>query len=117
MFEAKGIDYIIEFPKQTIDCRLTMEVKSNFYLIFKEAVNNLCKYSDATQAGVKMTFDKTQIYLMVKDNGKGFIKEEVTHRGGLSNMEHRISEIKGKIKITSAPTKGTSIELSLPRYC
>ncbi len=117
ILEAKNIDYIFDFPKDKMDCKLTMEVKNNMYLIFKEAVNNLSKYSGASKANLTLTFDEKNITLKVEDNGKGFNENEIKHRGGLSNMQLRAEEIKGVIKINSVVEKGTVIELSMPRYC
>jgi signal transduction histidine kinase len=117
ILEAKNIDYTFNFPKEKMDCTLTMEVKNNMYLIFKEAVNNLSKYSGATNATLSLTFDEKNIHLKVEDNGKGFDENEIKHRGGLVNMQHRAEEIKGVIHINSVLEKGTVIELSMPRYC
>lgn len=117
IFEAKNIDYTFDFPKEKMDCKLSMEVKNNMYLIFKEAVNNLSKYSGASKVNLSLTFDEKNIHLKVEDNGKGFNEDEIKHRGGLSNMQHRAEEIKGAIKINSVIDKGTVIELSMPRYC
>jgi len=117
ILEAKNIDYTFNFPKEKMDCKLTMEVKNNLYLIFKEAVNNLSKYSGASNATLSLTFDEKNIHLKIEDNGNGFNEQEIKHRGGLSNMQHRAEEIKGVITINSVVEKGTVIDLSLPRYC
>lgn len=73
-----------------------MEMKSNLFLIFKEAVNNLVKYSGCTQAVLTLSFDEQQIHLSVEDNGQGFEIDEMKARGGLSNMQHRAEEIEGE---------------------
>ncbi len=117
ILEAKNIDYTFNFPNEKMDCKLSMEVKNNMYLIFKEAVNNLSKYSGSTLANLSLTFDERNIHLKIEDNGIGFNEDEIKHRGGLSNMQHRAEEIKGVIKINSVIDKGTVIELTIPRYC
>ena len=117
LLEAKNIDYTFDFPKEKMDCKLSMEVKNNMYLIFKEAVNNLSKYSRCTNAKLSLTFDEKNIHLKIQDNGIGFNQDEIKHRGGLSNMQHRAEEIKGSIKINSEPGKGTDVQLTMPRYC
>ncbi len=117
ILEAKNIEYTFNFPKEKMDCKLTMDVKNNMYLIFKEAVNNLSKYSVASQVNLSLTFDEKSIHLKVEDNGIGFNEDEVKHRGGLRNMQHRAEEIKGEINISSSPHNGTKIELTMPRYC
>ena len=117
ILEAKNIDYTFNFPNEKMDCTLSMEVKNNMYLIFKEAVNNLSKYSGCSKANLSLTFDEKNIHLKIEDDGKGFNEDEIQHRGGLRNMKHRAEEINGSIKISSALEKGTVIELTLPRYC
>ncbi len=117
LLEAKRIEYKIDFPNENVDFKLTIDSKNNIFLIFKEAVNNLSKYSGCTQANLSLTFDEKNIHLKIEDNGKGFNAAEINHRGGLSNMQHRAEEIKGTIKINSIEEKGTKIELSMPRYC
>lgn len=128
VLEAKNIDYTFNFPKEKMDCTLTMEVKNNMYLIFKEAINNLSKYSGATTANFSLTFDEKSIHLKIEDNGNGF--EIITNESGvfssplgrsggagLRNMQHRAEEVKGALKINSVPGDGTVIELKMPRYC
>lgn len=117
VLEAKNIDYDFDFPKQKMDCKLTMEVKNNLYLIFKEAVNNLSKYSGCTKANLSLLFGEKSILLSIEDNGIGFDDQQVTHRGGLINMGQRAAEIKGTLTIRTSIKKGTLIELSIPRYC
>jgi signal transduction histidine kinase len=117
ILEAKNIDYTFNFPREKIDCKLSMEVKNNMYLIFKEALNNLSKYSGASKANLSLTFDEKNIHLKIEDNGKGFNEDEINHRGGLSNMKHRAEEIKGSINIIAKEGIGVNIELVMPRYC
>lgn len=117
LLEAKQIDYTFNFPKETMDCQLTMDVKNNMYLIFKEAINNLSKYAACTKTVLTLTFDDKNIYLTIEDNGKGFDKDEIKQRGGLRNMHDRAEEIKGVINITSVIDKGTKVELTMPRFC
>ena len=117
MLEAKQIDYTFNFPKEKMDCKLTMDVKNNMYLIFKEAVNNLSKYSGCTHASLSLTFDEKHIHLVVEDNGNGFEEALITHKGGLRNMQQRAEEIKGTLDIQAQPGKGVRIALTMPRYC
>ena len=45
---------MFDFPDEPLECQLSMEVKNNLYLIFKEAMNNLAKYSAADTALIKL---------------------------------------------------------------
>jgi len=79
-------------------------------------VNNLSKYSGCTHADLSLSFDEKNIHLSIEDNGTGFNKQEIKHRGGLVNMQQRAEEIKGSISIHTVINKGTRIELTMPRY-
>lgn len=128
ILEAKQIEYRFNFPKEAINCKLPMEIKNNMYLIFKEAVNNLAKYSQATLATLSLTIEDHEIVLVIQDNGIGIptdnfkkgsegILPRNSGGSGLRNMNQRAIEIKGELRIKSQPSKGTTLELILPRYC
>ena len=56
---------------------LEMEKRKNFYLIFKEAVNNALKYSGCNNIGSRINTQHHQIELIVKDDGSGFRRKDV----------------------------------------
>jgi signal transduction histidine kinase len=116
ILEAKKIDYTFDFPDETTDFKFNMEVKNNIYLIFKESVNNLSKYSRSSLAILTLSLDEKNVHLKIQDNGIGFNEDDLAHRGGLRNMQQRAEEIKGRLTITSIKGKGTSVELTFPRY-
>lgn len=116
ILEARNIEYTFNFPKEEMNCQLDMQAKNNLYLIFKEAVNNLSKYSGATQASLGLYLTQTDLHLTIADNGIGFNQAEVKHSGGLANMVQRAKEMRGTLSIKSALNSGTTIELIVPRY-
>lgn len=98
---------------------LEMTKRKNFYLIFKEAVNNALKYSGCSNLWVSIKHRQGQLYLIVKDDGEGFdstkpAKTQSMSGNGLQNMQMRAREMKGDCVITSEPGKGTSIALHFP---
>ena len=97
---------------------LEMAKRKNFYLIFKEAVNNALKYSGCKNLWVEIHLHHHQLELSVKDDGKGFDTNKVRSMNTLSgngvrNMEMRAREMKGNFKIQSDAT-GTKITLAFP---
>lgn len=116
MLEAKKIDYQINFPNDIQKIIFTGETKNNLYLIFKEAVNNLVKYSRATKVHLQLMIDKKTIYLKIEDNGIGFNINELRHRGGLINMQQRADELNAKLNIESVIGHGTIVELVFESY-
>ncbi|GAB3926858.1 tetratricopeptide repeat protein [Larkinella terrae] len=90
---------------------ISMEVRRGLYLIGKEAVNNLVKYSNATQATIRFDYDKGQIVVLIEDNGRGFSPDQNTGRTGQQSMQQRARELGGELTVQSAPDDGTRIRL------
>lgn len=111
MFDGKNIHGQLNFPQESEKLSMPMDQRRDFYLIFKEAVNNLVKYSKATEATVEVHTSDQDIRLLVIDNGKGFDKETVRQGNGIQNMKQRAAKWNGEIKVQSAAGKGVKIEL------
>jgi signal transduction histidine kinase len=116
ILEANQIEYHFYFPQEEIKQQVSMAIKNSLYLIFKEAVNNLVKYSGATTVSLYLLMEDGHNRLVIEDNGKGFDKSTLKHLGGLNNMEFRANEIKGTLHITSVLNKGTKVELIFPHF-
>lgn len=114
VLEPIGINFLLQVDKTVEKLNLPMEQRKDFYLIFKEAINNIAKYSGATQVSIKLNKLEQQICLEIKDNGQGFDLEKVKQGNGLKNMANRAERMKGKLEIESILDQGTYIKLSFP---
>ena len=122
VLEAKGILYTLDFPVKNTTNKLLPEVKNNLYLIFKEAVNNLAKYSNCKHAHLSISIKSKQLSMLIRDNGVGFntdfqngeMKSIIQNFGGsgLKNMQARANDINANLKIESELGKGTLIALT-----
>jgi ligand-binding sensor domain-containing protein/two-component sensor histidine kinase len=113
MLEARDIDYTIHVDEAVKQIKLDMEARRDFFLIFKEAVNNLAKYSKCTKARINIeTYDYTML-MKIKDNGVGFIVSEADNGNGLTNMQKRAKSLNAKLSIESQPGVGTTILLEV----
>lgn len=86
----------------------------NLFRSIQEALNNAIKYADASTITLTSKLENNTLHITIKDNGKGFELKHTELGNGLSNIEHRMSEINGKAVITSKVGIGTQIELQLP---
>jgi ligand-binding sensor domain-containing protein/two-component sensor histidine kinase len=84
------------------------------YLIFKEAVNNAAKYSDAQTMTVNLAMSAGRLAMTIADDGRGFRKEDICQGNGLRNMNHRARKLGATFDLISLPGKGTRIELAFP---
>ena len=90
-----------------------MDQRRDFYLIFKEAVNNLVKYSNATRTEITLTNENDYIKLRIQDDGVGFDTSQDMEGNGLKSMKRRADEMKAQFKLESSKGNGTQIELIL----
>jgi ligand-binding sensor domain-containing protein/two-component sensor histidine kinase len=114
ILEAAGIDFVIEMNEADKNILLPLEIRKDFFLIFKEAINNLAKYSRATKAIIRLKFTHHVIHLYIEDNGVGFDPDQVHSGNGLKNMKSRAMQMKSHMILSSKPGEGTRIELSVP---
>jgi signal transduction histidine kinase len=113
LLRAKNIEFTFRADERLNTIKLSMEARRNFFLIFKEAINNLVKYADATLVSIRLAHEGSLIKLTIRDNGKGFDTTQPANGNGLNNMKRRAKEIKAGIQIESETGHGTSIELNL----
>ncbi|NGP88170.1 sensor histidine kinase [Fodinibius halophilus] len=76
--------------------KLEVPVKENLYLIFKEAINNISKHSNAQNVDVTLAMDDQNFMLSVKDDGTSSRNNRKSGQG-LSNMKMRAKRIEADI--------------------
>ncbi|WP_084332105.1 tetratricopeptide repeat-containing sensor histidine kinase [Runella limosa] len=115
MLDPKGIKYEFCVANDLEEYKLPSNQQYNFYLIFKEAINNVAKYAQARHVWVQVFKENDRLHLRIKDDGVGFDKEAVRGSGnGLFNMEKRVEELDGNLLVRSVIDEGTVIALTLP---
>jgi len=114
LFQAKGIKVNFDFKLPENQTTIPIAVRKNIYLIFKETINNIVKYAEASSVSIQFEETNFEWLLKVKDNGKGFIIADVSNGNGLRNMSLRAKEANGSLDIKSGPD-GTDIFLKIPK--
>ncbi len=86
------------------------------YRIFQEALTNVMRHSGATRVEVSLQVEGDDVQLMVRDNGHGISKQQVSDWNslGILGMRERVSFIGGKIDIAGSSGAGTCITVDLP---
>jgi len=114
VLEPKEIDLELIVADAVYDVKLNMEARRDFFLVFKEAVNNAAKYSKAEKVTMDITVHNRIVTLVVKDDGIGFDVAAADGGNGLGNMQKRADAMNGKVAIHSKPGKGTEVEVRIP---
>jgi len=119
LLSALEINFHFYYDESLMNVNLEMTKRKNFYLIFKEAVNNVIKYAACKNLWVRLEYHNHELTFTIKDDGRGYDMALVksTHSlsgNGLQNMKHRAKEMEGTLIIQSSQGNGTSIKLQFP---
>ena len=112
--EPKNIDVEFYVDEEVLDLKLNMESRRDLFLIFKEAVNNIAKYSDSDHVTIHIKYVQKRLMLKIKDNGIGFDINAADSGNGISNMKKRAAMLNGRIKWYSDKDRGTYVLLNVP---
>jgi two-component system, NarL family, sensor histidine kinase UhpB len=88
------------------------------YRVAQESLRNIAKHSGATRVNLSLSSADKKFRLRVHDNGAGLsgmpgINKPMSF--GLSGMRERAALLGGTLAIRSAPGKGVTVTLELPR--
>lgn len=114
VFEPQEIMYKFVNEDVVKHLSLNMDVRRSLLLIFKEALNNIVKYAEASLVTIDFKIDKGNLHMDIRDNGKGFDMEKVRYGNGIENMNKRAVSFNGTIDIKSLQNVGTRVEISIP---
>lgn len=113
--EATGITIQKELPAQTT--RMELERELALYRVIQEMMNNAMKHAEATVFHLRLKEQNGHLHLSFSDNGKGFDLHALQQSRsgqtglGLKNLENRVGVAGGEMTLTSAPGKGTRVEV------
>jgi two-component system sensor histidine kinase UhpB len=111
ILDAKNITLDFKSDASLSASRLTMEKRKNFYLFFKEVINNIAKYADAKKVSVCINQKDHSVEMDIRDDGKGFDTSKIFNGNGMGSLKKRATELNGDFKITSCINQGTDVRL------
>ena len=114
-FALAGVSFRADLPADLPPTPILPEVRHNIFLAFKEAVNNVVKHAQATEARVKLSLEPEQFILSITDNGRGLgdISSKKL-RNGMKNMRKRLVDVHGEFDIAPGANGGTVVQMRVP---
>jgi two-component system, NarL family, sensor kinase len=95
---------------------LPTEVEAELFRIASEALTNIGKHAKAREATLNLDATARGLRLRVGDAGIGFTPRGARRRGlGLVGIEERARRVGGHATIRSAPGRGTTVIVTVPR--
>ena len=116
--QRSGINVNLDVPPDL--GRFRRDVETALFRVVQESLTNVHRHAQASIIDIRIDVDIEQVWLEVKDNGKG-IPEERLHAVesgsgngiGLAGMKQRVRELGGDLKILSSKA-GTSLRIFIP---
>jgi signal transduction histidine kinase len=94
------------------DERLPPPMESAAYFLVCEALTNVAKYANASEAEVSIRLDDGHVVIDVRDDGIG--GADPSAGTGLSGIADRVAALDGLFAVESLPGRGTLIHAELP---
>jgi signal transduction histidine kinase len=92
--------------------RLCERVEACAYFVTAEALTNVAKYANATEAFVDLSLEDGCLRLQVRDDGVG--GADASTGSGLRGLRDRVEALDGHLELDSPPGGGTTITVALP---
>jgi len=90
-------------------------VKETILRTVSEALTNIARHAQASEAAVKLSVKENQLEIEIKDNGLGFDPHNIpSGHYGLLGLRERIRLTGGSLTLDTAPQKGTILTIEIP---
>lgn len=115
MFDPKDIRYHFHLHNMDTKSRIDLQIRKELFLSFKEAINNVCKHSDADEVTVRLENRDDRFEMLIRDNGRGREQGNGMSGQGLANMEMRAKRIGGTVEFIWE--EGFVVKLQMKSFC
>lgn len=100
--------------KHEVD-ELPKSVEEHLFRIAQEIISNTLRHAKAEHLDVYLIQKETELQLKMTDDGVGFIQDDEQELSyGLQNIQERVEDMAGTLKIRTAPGKGVAIDIRIP---
>nr|WP_238192074.1 PAS domain-containing protein [Paenibacillus sp. L3-i20] len=105
--------------KVNFNCNLRKRLPSSnetvIYRIIQEALTNIAKYADVSEAEVTIQEEESEVIVRIIDQGVGFDTSISTKGVGRFSMVERARTAGGSFQLASTPGEGTIVTIIIPK--
>lgn len=110
-----NLQWELNFPLEAPERNISSEQSTHLLRIASEALRNIVKHANANRVRCQLVLEGALLRLTFVDNGQGFQVNNNPPTGhGLSNMQQRAKELRGKLTLKSTEGVGTELILEIP---
>jgi len=101
---------------EVADMSWDKDVSTACFRIFQETLTNIIRHANASRVEVRLAQDEQELFLTVRDNGRGISEREIIHTRsiGLIGMKERAAQVGGEVFFFGLPGRGTTVSLRVP---
>ncbi len=118
LLASQGISFELRTPLGGNDVELSLQVRRQLFLIFKECIHNAARHAHCTTVTADLSISDRELLLTVQDNGCGLNPNENppgwNGGTGIPSMRRRAECLGGHAQITSTPGQGCTVSIHLP---
>jgi signal transduction histidine kinase len=106
----------VDFSHQDVPDSVRPDIALCLFRVLQEALQNAVRHSSAVRFTVNLRGTPEALRLTVRDDGRGFDPESVSHAGGLglTSMRERLKLVAGDLSIETQAGCGTTIVAQVP---
>jgi PAS domain S-box-containing protein len=115
---GSGMEVRLDVPQELPRFEGMAEI--TLFRIFQESLSNALRHAQAKHLEARLRYADGRLHMTVQDDGRGFDTETARRTAlsgkslGLLGMQERARLAGGELTLTSAPGKGTEVDVSLP---
>lgn len=94
---------------------LPPDVELAIFRIVQEACQNSLRHAAGSVLELELEFSDDRVKVRISDDGEGFVSQQQSPGLGLVGIRERSQSVGGELAIDTAPGKGTSVILTVPR--
>jgi signal transduction histidine kinase len=99
---------VLEWPEE----RFPSTVEATAYFVVSEALTNVAKYAEASEASIAVRREEDRLVVEVSDDGRG--GADPARGSGLRGLTDRIAALDGSLDVHSPVGEGTRVRAELP---
>jgi len=91
---------------------LGQAVEAAAYFVAAEALTNVAKYAQASEASVALSVERDRLCVQIRDDGVGGANPSTG--SGLRGLRDRVDALDGQLEVHSPPGEGTTVAVEIP---
>ncbi len=113
LLTGAGISFRFDSSERWKAQELSMALRKNVFLIYKESLYNIVRHAQASEVEICLEDNQQGLWMNISDNGKGLADTHSHSGNGLRNMRKRAEESGLQLELVSSEKGGLMVRLGI----